>query len=104
VQLEPQHCTIDQLREAWRSAADLWNGFGPVETFVHKNAVLDRWCDELGQDRREIERSVLLSAPEDIDQIDDFVRAGARHLIVPAKAPFDLSSLRYVLGSARREA
>lgn len=84
--------------------ADMWNGFGPVETFVHKNAVLDGWCDRLGRDRREVERSVLLSAPEDIDRIDEFARAGAQHVIVPAKVPFDLSSLQYVLGIARREA
>ena len=37
VQLEPQHCTIDQLREAWRAADELgadsiwtWDHFFPL--------------------------------------------------------------------------
>jgi F420-dependent oxidoreductase-like protein len=34
--------------------ADLWNGFGSVETVAHKLGVLHRYCDELGRDPREI--------------------------------------------------
>jgi probable F420-dependent oxidoreductase len=82
--------------------AQMWNGFGPVETFVRKNGVLDAWCDELGRDRGDIERTALIRVDE-IDRIEEFLEAGAQHLIVPAAAPFDLSDLRRVLAVAGRE-
>jgi probable F420-dependent oxidoreductase len=79
--------------------AEMWNGFGPVETFARKNGVLDEWCDKVGRDRREIERTVLLSKEQDLFRVDEFVKAGAQHVILPASAPFDLSPLRQVLGA-----
>ena len=30
--------------------ADIWNGEGSPELYAHKNAVLDRWCAEVGRD------------------------------------------------------
>ena len=38
--------------------ADIWNGEGLPEVFAHKNAVLDRWCTELGRDPAAIRRTV----------------------------------------------
>ena len=37
--------------------ADIWHGFGDVETITHKNAVLDDWCAKEGRDPAAIERS-----------------------------------------------
>jgi probable F420-dependent oxidoreductase len=37
--------------------ADIWHGFGDVETLAHKNEVLDGWCTQLGRDPGQIERS-----------------------------------------------
>ena len=70
--------------------ADLWNGFGPPETWIHKNNVLNNWCAEVGRDPNEIERTVSLNNPNDIsDNLDAYVEAGATHLIlmmgIPAK-------------------
>jgi probable F420-dependent oxidoreductase len=73
--------------------ADIWNGFGPVETFSRKNQVLDGWCEKLGRDPRTVERSVLLIGPDEIDQAERFVEAGAEHVIVAAGSPFDLDPL-----------
>ena len=73
--------------------ADMWNGFGPADTFRHKNRVLDRWCAEVGRDPAEIERTVLLRQGETADDVDGFLQAGAQHLILPVRAPFDLSGL-----------
>ena len=28
----------------------MWNGFGPPETYCHKNQALDNWCCEIGRD------------------------------------------------------
>ncbi|HET8526824.1 MAG TPA: LLM class F420-dependent oxidoreductase [Actinomycetota bacterium] len=70
--------------------ADMWNGFGPVDTFVHKNVVLNDWCRTVGRDPAAIERTVLLNPDRDLHIVDAFVEAGAQHLIVPLRVPFDL--------------
>jgi probable F420-dependent oxidoreductase len=84
--------------------ADIWNGFGPAEEFGRKNAVLTRWCERVGRDPASIERSVLVNQPGDIDRINEFAAAGAQHVIVPARAPFDLAELKVVLGQVAPEA
>lgn len=38
--------------------ADAWNVGGDVERVRHKDEVLRRWCDEVGRDHREIERTL----------------------------------------------
>jgi alkanesulfonate monooxygenase SsuD/methylene tetrahydromethanopterin reductase-like flavin-dependent oxidoreductase (luciferase family) len=38
--------------------ADAWNTGGEVEEVRHKDAVLRRWCDEVGRDETEIERTM----------------------------------------------
>jgi probable F420-dependent oxidoreductase len=82
--------------------ADIWNGFGPVERFARKNRALDRWCEEVGRDARRIERSVLLTEPGDADRVEEFVEAGAQHVILPAGAPFDLTDVDRILLTAKR--
>ena len=39
--------------------ADEWNVWGDVDTMVHKMAILDRHCADLGRDPKEIERSAV---------------------------------------------
>jgi alkanesulfonate monooxygenase SsuD/methylene tetrahydromethanopterin reductase-like flavin-dependent oxidoreductase (luciferase family) len=43
--------------------ADGWNTGGDLERVRHKDEVLRRWCDEVGRDESEIERTVGLGAP-----------------------------------------
>lgn len=73
--------------------ADLWNGFGPPETFRHKNEVLNNWCNEVGRDPNGIERTVSTKIDE-AAQWDEYVAAGATHLIVGMGAPFDLAGIK----------
>jgi alkanesulfonate monooxygenase SsuD/methylene tetrahydromethanopterin reductase-like flavin-dependent oxidoreductase (luciferase family) len=37
--------------------ANIWHGFGDVETLARKNHILDEWCAKLGRDSGGIERS-----------------------------------------------
>jgi alkanesulfonate monooxygenase SsuD/methylene tetrahydromethanopterin reductase-like flavin-dependent oxidoreductase (luciferase family) len=37
--------------------ADMWNVGGDIQTVLHKNQVLRRWCQEVGRDESEIERT-----------------------------------------------
>jgi alkanesulfonate monooxygenase SsuD/methylene tetrahydromethanopterin reductase-like flavin-dependent oxidoreductase (luciferase family) len=72
--------------------ADIWNGFGPAETFKHKNSVLDGWCREIGRDPGSIERSISIPASS-LDSLDDIVAAGANHIIMQLADPWDFSSV-----------
>jgi len=78
--------------------ADAWNTFGPPENFAHKSAVLDKWCDELGRDPSEIERTVAINAG-DVDAVEAFLEAGATHMILMqgTEGPFDLSALQRLI-------
>jgi len=78
--------------------ADLWNGFGPPEKWAHKNRVLDRWCDELGRNPAEIERTVSLFPQNDIpDNLDAYAEAGAGHLILMTGLPADYGQIEQLV-------
>lgn len=79
--------------------ADMLNTFGPVDNFRHKNNVLNEWCEKVGRNPKEIERTVAIY-PKDLDEAEAFVDAGADHLIVMLGHPYDLSSVEKIL--ARR--
>ncbi len=73
--------------------ADIWNGFGPAETYKHKCGVLDEWCEKVGRDPKAIERSVMFGV-DAFDSIDELVDAGATHLIMSIGAPFDIDTVQ----------
>ncbi len=72
--------------------ANLWNGFGPPETFKHKNGVLDQWCQDIGRDPAEIERTVMVNN-EELDNLEPYIEAGATHLILGWNEPWDTAPL-----------
>jgi len=80
--------------------ADAWNGFGPPEEFARRSRVLDGWCERIGRDPRAIERTVLIEA-DDVRRRDDYVAAGADHIIVGLAHPFDLGPVRTLLDANR---
>jgi probable F420-dependent oxidoreductase len=80
--------------------ADAWNTFGPPETFAHKNEVLDRWCERVGRNPRQVERTVGIR-PDELSDVDAYRQAGAEHLIVMLGAPYDLTPLEDLLALAQ---
>ena len=80
--------------------ASMWNSFGPPETYARKSAVLDQWCERIGRDPAEIERTILIESDE-VDRAEEFVEAGAQHLIVElgttGENPFDLAPVQRLL-------
>lgn len=80
--------------------ANAWNSFGPPENFAHKNGVLNEWCAKVGRDPGEVERTVCIQ-PNEVDQLDAYVEAGAEHLIVMVGSPFDLDPVARLLDAAR---
>jgi probable F420-dependent oxidoreductase len=93
--------------------ADLWNTFGTPDIYERKNSILNEWCEGVGRDPSEIERTVLLDDPDwpdgDIanyvvedETIEGFVKAGAQHMIVACGYPFRLDSVHRLLELAER--
>jgi probable F420-dependent oxidoreductase len=80
--------------------ADTWNTFGPPENFAKKSRVLDEWCERLGRNPRQIERTVGINVNE-VGNLDAYVEAGAEHLIVMVGPPFDLDPVKQLLDAAR---
>lgn len=71
--------------------ADIWNGGGgSPELYRHKCTVLDQWCAAVGRDSAAVERSVSLD-PADDATYDQYVAAGAQHIILMVGAPWDLA-------------
>jgi probable F420-dependent oxidoreductase len=78
--------------------ADAHNAFGPIDNFTHKMAVLDDWCAKVGRDPSAIERTIALS-PDEVDDVDAYVEAGADHLIFMLRSPFDLAAVEPALAA-----
>ncbi|HVN55977.1 MAG TPA: LLM class F420-dependent oxidoreductase [Anaerolineaceae bacterium] len=78
--------------------ADIWNGFGPPESFRRKNEILDRWCGEIGRNAEEIERSVLLEGVSIPASLDEFVDARAAHVILELNDPWDFGLVERLVG------
>ena len=83
--------------------ADAWNTFGPPDNFARLNGVLDHWCEKVGRDPGEIERTVAVQS-DDTDDISRYVEAGAYHVIVMIAQPFDLAPLQSLLDQRDRVA
>jgi probable F420-dependent oxidoreductase len=77
--------------------AAIWHGFGAPEEWAASSAILDDWCEQLGRDPGEIERSVTVQ-PAYADRTDDFVKAGATLLVANIDGPgFDLSQVEQLV-------
>ncbi|MCB1247474.1 MAG: LLM class F420-dependent oxidoreductase, partial [Acidimicrobiia bacterium] len=74
--------------------ADIWHGFGDVETFVRKNEILDDHCTAVGRDPSTIERSVGISAKRLADA-DAYRDAGAHEITLGLNGPtYDMGAVR----------
>jgi alkanesulfonate monooxygenase SsuD/methylene tetrahydromethanopterin reductase-like flavin-dependent oxidoreductase (luciferase family) len=75
--------------------ANIWHGFGSMETLARKNRILDEWCAELGRDPGEIERST--SAHDGPDELgEQLVAIGERLITIgtDGTSGFDLGLVR----------
>jgi probable F420-dependent oxidoreductase len=79
--------------------ADAWNTFGPPDNYRRKNEILTNWCREVGRDPAEISRTVGIGA-DDLDRLNEYLDAGADHLILMCGHPYDFSGLERVLAFA----
>lgn len=76
--------------------AQMWNFFGPPDNYHRKSQVLDSWCERLGRDPTDIERTVLID-PEEVVDHKAYLEAGAEHLIIKTGHPYDLAPVEELL-------
>jgi probable F420-dependent oxidoreductase len=76
--------------------ADIWHGFGDLDTLIHKCKVLDDWCAEFGRDPGEIERSVGVDAKSPKEFGEAALAAGITQFTVgrDGDANYDLTLLK----------
>ncbi len=76
--------------------AQMWNGGGKPEEFAHKSRVLDEWCQRVGRDPREIERTANVGATTP-KLVDEWLKAGLQHFVVRVAHPFDTKALERLI-------
>ena len=76
--------------------AQAWNAFGPPDNFARLNGILNDWCATVGRNPGEIERTVAIGN-DDITKVEEYVEAGASHLILGLGSPFDLRGLQSLI-------
>jgi probable F420-dependent oxidoreductase len=81
--------------------AQAWNAFGPPENYAKLSAVLDEWCAKVGRDPADIERTVFIGGPDEAERAQEFIDAGATHLIHALGAPFDFTSVENLMAFAQ---
>jgi probable F420-dependent oxidoreductase len=76
--------------------ADMSNTPGSPDVVRRKNQVIDEWCERVGRNPGEIERTcnIPLAAVDDIPQ---YVAAGAQRLQIQLDHPFDLKPVEKAL-------
>jgi probable F420-dependent oxidoreductase len=77
--------------------ADIWNTGGSPDKFKHKNEVLNEWCMKVGRDPSLVERSVNVYGNPDAVAYDNYVMAGAQHIILNLGAPWDLTPVEQLV-------
>jgi len=66
--------------------ADIWHGFGDLETFTRKMGILDQHCANVGRNPADIERSVGVQAKK-IETADGLRAAGADEFTIGMNGP-----------------
>ena len=67
------------------------------ETWQHKNNVLNEWCEKVGRDPADIERTVHLEDKVDAATLDALAEAGATHFIVGLGEPWNYTLVEKLL-------
>ena len=67
--------------------ADMWNGWGTPAEISHLNKVLDDHCRRFDRNPDEIERTVALFEYADEATYDEYLAAGASHIIIVQSGP-----------------
>jgi probable F420-dependent oxidoreductase len=70
--------------------AQAWNAGGSPEAYAMHSARLTECCLEIGRDPASVERTVAVRS-DYLERWEEYVAAGATHLIVMTAAPYDMT-------------
>jgi probable F420-dependent oxidoreductase len=77
--------------------ASMWNIIAEPADVRRKNDLLNHYCQEIGRDPAEIERTVVLLDKEPMQRLPEYVDAGMTHLIVGTGEPWNFASVEKLL-------
>jgi len=80
--------------------AQMWNGSGPPAEFARKSAILDGWCDRVGRDKREIERTANMRPPSP-KVTEEWLKAGLQHFVLVLAQPFDMKAVSQMVKESK---
>jgi len=76
--------------------AQMWNMIGSVDEFSRKSQVLERWCERVGRDPREIEHTANVPTLT-AKGVEEWLKAGLQHFVLRLAHPFDTKDLERLL-------
>jgi probable F420-dependent oxidoreductase len=76
--------------------AQMWNAIGSADQYAHKSAVLDDWCQRIGRDPKEIERTANVPYLSHRD-VDEWLKAGLQHFVFRLAHPFATKDLERMI-------
>jgi probable F420-dependent oxidoreductase len=76
--------------------AQMWNSIGTPAEYAHKAAILDGYCNRIGRDPAEIERTANVSAltPK---AVREWLDAGLQHFVLRLAHPYETKDLSRLL-------
>ena len=79
--------------------ATIWNAIADQpDILAHKSRVLDQHCTRIGRNPAQIERSIAMFQPEDLNALDSYLAIGFTHFIWGVGGPdYDLSGVEQLL-------
>lgn len=72
--------------------ATMWNFAGSLEDLERKVGILDEWCEKVGRDPAEIERSVLVRETDTDEHLDKLRALGISHFMIILGTPFSFET------------
>ncbi|MGH7868476.1 MAG: LLM class F420-dependent oxidoreductase [Candidatus Dormibacteraceae bacterium] len=84
--------------------ADMWNGVETPEEWKRKNAILDQWCESIGRDPSQIERTCAIyrgNLREEVERAEEYIAAGVQHLILASSPPYDMELFKRLIEKVR---
>jgi alkanesulfonate monooxygenase SsuD/methylene tetrahydromethanopterin reductase-like flavin-dependent oxidoreductase (luciferase family) len=67
--------------------AQMWNAIGTPDQYARKSRILDEWCQKVGRDPRDIERTANVPTPSGRG-VEEWLAAGLQHFVLRIAHPF----------------
>lgn len=76
--------------------ADIWNAPSTPDQYEKKNKILDAWCNQIGRNPGEIERSVWTFG-HSREKLEKYREAGAEHIVIHLMDPWKFSAVEKII-------